>query len=139
VSGHRAANASDAAAFSSHGWRAQARPAEHHVFRVWAGTPVIATAPDFDRFARMVVGLARTPAITRLTVNFFDGNASACPAAPNVDCSAIVGMKGLFWKTVFTPAATAKHVAAPRSAAHVATRERAPRPGSRAPRVRVRN
>ena len=84
--------------------------------RVWAGTALSKSQPGYRHrtlvtLVQLVERWDRSLQL-QLTVNFYDGkqDAKLCSGSalgrdsgPHIECASVLGMKGLFWKRVFTP------------------------------------
>jgi len=80
--------------------------------KVWGGTSLEELTPTHTRMLQMATILALQPHIGRLTLNYYGGTASStcierAAIHRKLECTAHRGMKGLFWKVMFTPAAVA--------------------------------
>ena len=79
----------------------------------------MAAAPSYPTFIEGLRMLVLESIITSVTVNYVGGeppDPQACSREPinKLECVAVDGMKGIFWRQVFTPSAVAS-----RGASHV--------------------
>ena len=79
----------------------------------------MAAAPSYPTFIEGLRMLVLESIITSVTVNYFGGeppDPQACSREPinKLECVAVDGMRGIFWRQVFTPSAVAS-----RGASHV--------------------
>ena len=78
---------------------------------VWGGVATSNVDSAFGLLLKKLSLLSQRPIMRRITVNFFDGNLDEmCHSPPSrkILCTSVQGMKGLFWKRVFTPEAVAE-------------------------------